>query len=196
MAVTPRSAFVWMLALVATATVVVEGGVKIRTAYDKNFDFAAARTYAWHPTGAGTVMLLVMGVGNAEDIRRRVEPTVVQAVEEGMKQRGFTKTSPDRAALHVNYYALVGQGTSAQQMGQFVPAVPEWGLPPLPPSTTSLVGYPSGSLVLDISSSTLQSIVWRAVGEAEIDPLRADAQRQKRLTAAIKDMLKKFPPKK
>ncbi len=196
MAVTSRSVFVSMLALVAMATVVAAGGVKIRTSYNKNFNFAAVKTYAWHPTGAGKVMLLVVGAGTAEDIQRRLEPIVVQAVEEGLKQRGFTKTSPDLAALHVNYYALIGVGTSAQQMGQFVPGVPEWGLPPLPPSTTSLVAYPTGSLVLDISSPTLQSVVWRAVGEAEIDRLRTEPERVKRLSSAIKDMLKKFPPKK
>ncbi len=194
MKLTQRLVVALLLALVA-ASVVVAGGVKIRTTFAKDFAFVKATTYAWHPTGPGDVKLLVIGAGTAEDYKRRLEPTIIQAVDDNLRQRGLTKVPAEQAALVVNYYALLGQGTSAQEMGQFVPAVPEWGLPPLPPSTTALTTYPMGSLVLDVSSSALKTVVWRAVAEAEIDRLQNDAQRQKRLSEAIRDMLKKFPPK-
>ncbi len=184
-----------VLALGAGA-VAVAGGPKIRTTYAKDFNFLRANTYAWHPTGAGEIKLLVVGAGSAEDYRRRLEPTIVQAVDAVLEQRGLRKVAAAEAALYVNYYALLGQGTSAQEMGQFIPPMPEWGLPPLSPSTTSLVTYPLGSLILDISSRTLGSVVWRSVAEAEIDRLQSDPERQKRLTNAVRDMLKKYPPKK
>jgi hypothetical protein len=195
MTLTRRLVPLLMIALVV-ATVALAGGPKIRTTYSKDFNFLRANTYAWHPTGAGEVKLLVVGAGNAEDYRRRLEPTIVQAVDALLAERGLKKVPSGEAALYVNYYALLGQGTSAQEMGQFVPPMPEWGLPPLAPSTTPLMTYPMGSLILDISSRTLGSVVWRSVAEAEIDRMQSDPERQKRLTNAVRDMLKKFPPKK
>jgi hypothetical protein len=177
------------------AAVLVAGGIKISTQYDRQFKFAGLTTYAWDPTGAGEVKLL-QADGNAADIQRRLEPMVVQAVDDAMKQRGFTKDTSGQPAFHVNYYALIGAGTDAQTMGQFLPAVVNWGIPPFPAATQSLKNYEKGSLILDVTAVSLKAVVWRGIAEAEIDMMKTDAQRQVRITDAINQMLKKFPPKK
>ncbi len=185
-----------VLVLVAAATaVLVAGGIKISTQYDKEFKFAGLTTYAWHPSGAGDVKLL-QASGDAENIQRRLEPIVVQAVDDGLKQRGLTKDASLQPAFYVNYYALIGPANEAQVMGQFLPAVTNWGIPPFPAATQSLKNYEKGSLILDISSVKLNSVVWRGIAEAEIDFQKTDAQRQQRIVEAVQGMLKKFPPKK
>ncbi len=185
---------VFVLALVVS-TAVVASGIKIKTQHDKEFKWGGPTTYAWHPTGAGDVMLLVAD-GKAGDIKQRLEPMVVQAVDNGMKQRGFTKDTSGQAAFYVYYYVLIGVGTDAQQMGQFVPAVPNWGLPPLPGATQSIETYEKGSLVIDVTAVKLGTVVWRGIAEAQVDRAKTDAQRQQRVSEAIAEMFKKFPPKK
>ncbi len=96
-------------------------------------------------------------------------------------------------ALNVTYYALVSTGASAQVMGQFVPAVPDWGLPPLTGATQSLRIIEVGSLVLDISSPSEGRVVWRGVAEAEIKHEGNEADRENRLRQAVHDLLRRFP---
>ena len=185
-----------LLFVAVAAAALSAADIKIKTQFNKDFNFVGLNTYAWHPSGVGEVKMLVVGVGDAAEIRRRIEPIIVQAVEDNLKKLGFTQTASNQAALLVNYYALIGTSLSAQEMGQFVPAVPEWGLPPLTGATQSMTSYMTGSLILDMSSPALGSVVWRGVAEAQVDRLKSDAERQKRLADAVKQMLKKFPPKK
>ncbi len=183
------------LTFALVAAIALAGGLKIKTQHDKTFNFAGLTTYAWHPTGAGDVKLLIADHGDANDIRRRLEPTLLKAVEDTLQRQGFTRTSGD-APLYVNYYVLIGSGTSAQEMGQFVPATTEWGLPILPGATQSLEAYRRGSLILDVSSSVKGTVVWRGSAEAQLDDVHSDAERLARITEAVQQMLKKFPPKK
>ncbi|MGE5358264.1 MAG: DUF4136 domain-containing protein [Bacteroidales bacterium] len=189
-----RFALTLVAAAVASA-VVLAGGVKIKTQYDKEFNFSGPQTYAWHPDGAGDVKVLEADVDSA-DIKRRLDPMVMQAVDAALKQRGFTRDASATPTYYVYYYALIGPVSESQTMGQFLPAVPFWGLPPFPAATQSMKYYERGSLILDVSSVALKSAVWRGIAEAEIDRAKTDAQRQQRITEAFAEMLKKFPPKK
>ncbi len=187
---------VFALAFVAVGVALVgAGGIKITTQHDKEFNFTTLTTYAWEPSGAGEVKLL-QSSGDAADIQRRLEPMVVEAVEKGLVQRGFKKESSAQPTFYVNYYALIGPANEAQVMGQFLPAVANWGIPPFPAATQSLKTYEKGSLILDVTAVGLKMVVWRGIAEAEIDMMKTDAQRQQRVADAIGQMLKKFPPKK
>jgi hypothetical protein len=152
------------------------------------------RTWAWHPTGAGDVKMAVTPDDNPAAIRERFEPVIKDAVARELPARGLTAAAPGQASdLFVNYYLLISTNMSAQTMGQFVPTVPEWGLPPFSGATQSLRVFEKGSLVLDVTSVSSRALVWRGVAEAEIDRERTPEQREVRLRAAIADVLKKFP---
>ncbi len=88
---------------------------------------------------------------------------------------------------------LITIGTDAQQMGQFLPAVAAWGLPPFDGATQSYKVIQRGSLVLDISANG--EVVWRGIGQAELKPGQPMAKREARLREAVADILKHFPPK-
>jgi hypothetical protein len=164
--------------------------------FDKTFSFAGLRTWAWHPDGSGDVRLAVSADADPKKVAARVDPVIVPAVERELLERTFTQTSADRAELYVHYYVLATVNQSAQYMGQFVAPVPEWGLPPFAPSTTSLSIYPVGTLIIDISSPAKRAIVWRGSASRKIDLERPDNERRKVLEQAIRDLLKRFPPKK
>ena len=160
------------IALVATLDA---AKIKVETKYDKKYDFTGARTYGWRPKAAGEVHLLQLSGDDAAALRERFEPVIV----------------PD---LEIWYYVLIGPGMTAQTMGQFLPAVTEWGLPPFAPATQALEIYEQGSLILDMAAG--DRVVWRGSAQTEIDRQLSAESRDARIQAAVRDMLKKFPPKK
>jgi hypothetical protein len=114
----------------------------------------------------------------------------MSAVAEQMGRRGY-QAAAGAADVFVTYYLLLTLNVSAQTIGQFVPATPEWGLPPFNPATQSYEVMNQGSLVLDVSGP--QKIVWRGVAQARIK-LGADAKHQEALIReAVEDLLRRFP---
>ena len=110
-----------------------------------------------------------------------------------MTARGFARV--DGADIYVHYYVLAAVQQSAQYHGQFLPAVPEWGVPPFTASTSALSIYPVGTLIIDVTSAAAGHIVWRGAAERRIDLERPDRERREILERAIRDLLRKFPPK-
>ena len=170
-----------------------EAGVKVRTQFDKTFDFRGMRTWAWHPTGPGEVKMAVTPEDNPEAVRVRFEPVILDAVQKELAKRALQGPGDGSPQLYVHYYVLISTNMSAQTMGQFVPSVPEWGLPPFSGATQSLRVFQQGSLLIDVTAAATKAIVWRGLAEAELSPDRAPAERDARLRAAIGDLLKKFP---
>ncbi len=68
-------------------------------------------------------------------------------------------------------------------------------MPPFLAVTQSLKIFEQGSLVLDVRRPD-GNVIWRGVTQAEMQRERPDAERNKRLTGFINDILKQFPPKK
>jgi hypothetical protein len=172
----------------------VDAKTDIRVDYDKTFSFAGLHTWMWHPDGAGDVRLAVSSQDDPKRVAARVDPVIVPAIEREMTARGFARA--DDADVYIHYYVLATVQQSAQYHGQFLPAVPDWGVPPFTPSTSALSIYPVGTLIIDVTSPAAGKIVWRGAAEREIDVERPDNERRKTLEQAIRDLLRKFPPKK
>jgi hypothetical protein len=165
----------------------------IKVDYDPKFSFAGLKTWAWHPDGSGEVKLVV---ADADPKRwaARLDPIIIPAIERELAAQKFSR-SQQGAELYVHYYVLATVEQFRQTAGQFLPATPQWGIPPFIASTSALSIYPVGTLIIDITSVTKQAIVWRGSAAREIDWDRTDEQRHKVLDQAIRDLLKKFPPK-
>jgi hypothetical protein len=168
------------------------GAVKVKVDFDKKFDFRQARTWAWNPEGPGHVMMARTPDDDPAAVQKRNEPIILSAINEHMPRTGLTPASaaPD---LTLTYYAFLSVGTSAQTMGQFLPPVTDWGVPPFTVSTTSLEVKERGSLVLDFAAKG--EIVWRGIGMAEIPMDMPLAKREVLIRQAISDILRKYPPK-
>jgi hypothetical protein len=184
------------LAAIAAASTWVEAAkTDINVQYDKTFSFAGLRTWAWHPEGPGDTRLALTAEADPKRVADRADPVIIPAIERELTARGFAKVA-DNADLHVHYYVLATIKQTSQQMGQFLPATPMWGLPPFPAATQGLSTYPVGTLLVDISAPAQKSIVWRGAASRKLDFETPDGQRRKNLEQAIKDLLKQFPPKK
>ena len=175
----------------------VEGSaaVKVRTQFTKSFDFAKARTWSWHDGSPGEVKMARTADDDPEVVRQRAEPVIMEAVAAALPKRGLTAVAAGAPAdLQVKYYVLITIGTDAQQLGQFLPAVTAWGLPPFAGATQSYKVIEQGSLVIDISAN--KEVVWRGIGQAELKPGQTAEKRAALVKEAVAEILKHYPPKK
>ena len=179
------------LLLIVALVVAVEAKVKVKAEQDKTFDFRGVRTWAWHPSGSGDVKMAVTPDDNPAAVQKRFAPVIEDAITRELAGRSIGPAASPQ--VFVNYYVLISTNMSAQTMGQFVPTVPEWGLPPFSGATQSLRVFEQGSLLIDVTAVATRAIVWRGMAQAEIHRERTPAERDARLRAAIADLLKKLP---
>lgn len=178
--------------IVILAAGTLSGRVKVQVEYDKSFDFKNARSWGW-ASELGQVFVARTKDDSAALMRKRAEPIILDAVNKEMPQRGLTSASGGSSDLTIAYYLLLATSMDAQMMGQFLPAVGFWGLPPFQGATQSLEMMNAGTLVLDFRAK--DGVVWRGVARAEIAFDATDEKREKLLREAVRDLLRRFPPK-
>lgn len=186
----------WVALSWAFATALVAAKTDLETKADKTFAFDTVRTWAWHPDGAGDVRMAVSTQDDPKRLASRVDPIIMPAVVREMTAKKLTPAAAESADVYVHYYVLATVTNWSQYQGQFIPAVPDWGLPPFMPQTSAMGAYPVGTLILDVSSREKQAIVWRGSAEREISLDKPDAERKKVLDSAVRDLLRRLPTKK
>ena len=183
------SATAWLVIVLAWAAPAVLA-IDVKIDHDKSFDFKGAQTWTWSAQ-PGDVKMARTQEDDPEAMRKLAEPVIMSAVASEMMKRGL-KEAPD-APLAVTYYLLLSISQSAQTVGQFLPAVTQWGVPPYAPATQSLELMNYGSLVLDMKAKDV--IVWRGVANAKIKFEAEQPKREELIREAVRDLLRKFPPK-
>jgi Domain of unknown function (DUF4136) len=187
-----------LVAVTLTAAVIAQShvlarDVKVRIDHSKTFDFAAPKTWSWYPERPGDVLMARTADDDADVVKKRAEPVIFEAVAAELSRKGL-KQVPSGGDLIVKYYVLITIGSSAQYVGQFVPSVPEWGLPPMVGATQALRMIEQGSFVIDIRSK--DDIVWRGVAVAELKPDQSQEKRAALLKEATRRLFDRYPPKK
>jgi hypothetical protein len=172
--------------------------IKTRAEPDPTFDFATIHTWAWD-ADAGEVHMARSQLDNPAQLKARIDPLIRQNVQEQMAKKGLTLATNGTPDIQLHYYVLVTIDSNGQYMGQFLPGVPYWGLPPFPPATTSLEVVSKGSLVLDALLPGVEGnrrVIWRGIAQSTVDDADSDAVRQARLRDAAAELIKRFPLKK
>jgi hypothetical protein len=167
--------------------------IKVKTDHSQTFDFKKPRTWAWDDEGAGRVIMARTADDHPEEVKERAEPIIKEAVATELARRRLQPAGAAKPDLEVTYYLLITIGNSAQYIGQFVPSVPEWGLPPFSGATQALRVLDQGSLLLDITAN--DNVVWRGLAQAEIKPGMTVEKRHQLIRDAVKDVLGKYPPR-
>src|SRR5262245_34556765 len=167
-------------------------GVDVNVEHDKSFDFRPVRTWAWNPDGPGDVRMARTRDDDPVAVKRRFEPTILDAVAGEMMRRGLTQ-APSSSDVTVTYFVLLSTNMSTQTLGQFLPATTAWALPPFGAATQSMKVMNQGSLVLDLSAKG--AVVWRGVAQAKVDMGIDDKKREALLREGVRDLLRRYPPK-
>jgi hypothetical protein len=175
--------------------VVALAGVKVRASFDKEYDFTKPKTFGWHPDGAGEIKMLQLSGDDPVKMLERFDPIMKDAVATELAKRGLLLATNGKPDIVIHYYVLIGPNSESQFRGQFVGAVPPWGLPDFAMTTTSFKVFEQGTIVLDLMDAARKEIVWRGIAETEIQRQRTLAEREVRIRSGVADLLKKFPPK-
>jgi hypothetical protein len=160
------------------------------------YDGAGFKTWAWAADGPGQVIMARSSKDDPAPIQKTFGPTIADAVAKELGSRGLTAADIGTADLHAHYYLLIAVGFNTQQFGQFLPAVPEWGIPPFSGGNQAYEIISTGSVVLDLISTSAKRIVWRGIAQAEIDSERTDEQRHARIREAVHELVLKYPKQK
>jgi hypothetical protein len=181
--------------LLGLSAAVLTAGAKIQVQRDERTDFSTLKTWNWNPSGPGDVKIWVTAESKSEPVKKTYEPVIMQAVEDELARRGIKRVASGPVDFTVTYYVIITVGGDSQHMGQFLPPVTTYGVPPFAPQTTSLNIYPEGSLVLDIGAPGPDHVVWRAVAKSEVELDRTEAQRAERVRGLVRDIVNKLPKK-
>lgn len=191
----PGTSTLGAIAAVLSGAILLAGGVKIEVKHDKTFNFAGLKTYAWRLEGANPVKLLQSTEHDPEQIRKNLEPVVLDAFDKQFAAKGLRRVAAGESDAFIDYYVLIGPNISSQYHGQFVGAIPEWGLPDFAMSTSALKIYEQGSLIVDVGSVKDKIVAWRGYAAAELDSRRTRAEQVAVINDIAKKLLAKFPPK-
>jgi hypothetical protein len=188
-------------AVTAAAAVLLSGAlsaakIKISVQSAPKYDGAGLKTWAWAADGPGQVIMARSSKDDPAPIEKTFGPTIADAVAKELGTRGLTAADAGTADLHAHYYLLIAVGFNTQQFGQFLPAVPEWGIPPFSGGNQAYEIISTGSVVLDLISTSAKRIVWRGIAQAEIDSEKTDEQRHERIREALHSLLLKYPKQK
>jgi Domain of unknown function (DUF4136) len=189
------SVFVAVVAL----GVIVEAKIKVRAEPDPAFNFSTVKTWAWDDEAGKVYMKRYATDAEAAPLQERIEPAIRKYVGEAMAKTGLALASNAAPDVQLHYYVLVTVGVTGHEMGQFLPAVPYWGLPPFPPATTSLNVVTNGSLILDAmlpGTAGERRVVWRGVAQSTVEDDDSPEKRDARLREASTELVKRFPVKK
>jgi hypothetical protein len=169
--------------------------VDVNIQFDEKFDFTKVKTWAWSPSGYGDVKMARTQTDNPEAYKKVAEPIIVDALTTELNARGLrsSETSAAPPDITVVYYLLLSTNITAQTIGQFLPNTTAWGLPPFLATTQSFEVFNRGSLVLDLSSGN--NVIWRGVAQSNIKPDADLKKRENVLREAIRDLLRRYPPK-
>jgi hypothetical protein len=174
----------------------LEAKIKVRAEPDPNYDFATVKTWMWD-ADAGDVMMARTQLDDPSALKARVDPLVRKFVEAEMVKKGLRVAAPGATPdVFLHYYVLVTINVSGQYAGQFLPAVPYWGLPPFNAGTTALEVATKGSLVLDAllpGAVDTRKVVWRGLAESTVADDDPQAKRESRLREASAELVKRFP---
>src|SRR5688500_15705564 len=77
-------------ALVTTIVLAVQTvmAIDVKGAFEKTFDFTQARTWGWHPDGAGDVKMARTADDDPVAMKQAAEPVIMSAVTTEMERRG------------------------------------------------------------------------------------------------------------
>lgn len=188
-----------LICIGAFAIVAEAAGVKVKAEQDPEFDFARIRTYAWD-TDAGEVIMARTPTDDPAPLKARVDPLIRRYVDTEMAKKKLLRDTAGTPDFFFHYYVLVTISSNSQYMGQFLPAVPYWGLPGFSAgATTSLSVATKGSLVLDAllpGAPGERKVIWRGMAESTVKDDDTQTERIARIRDAAEGLVKKFPLKK
>jgi hypothetical protein len=171
--------------------------LQVHVDYDPSANFTGLKTYDWISGSQVT----------SEDPRFDDNPFIETLLRRTLKAqlgiKGYVQESSDTPDFLVGYYATLDEGVDIEIINRYYgySAVQDgygygyeyysWTAKP----EFREHKYRKGTLIVDIVNSGTRSLMWRGVGQDEMNFSRELEAKEEKLNDAVRRMLKEFPPK-
>lgn len=165
-------------------------GIAVDHDYDPSADFASLQTWAWLPHAGKS--------GDPRLDNALLDSRIRAAVESELAAKGYTRASSGKPDFQVTYHVSVegkldvdtvyrdyprgGYGRVGYRRGG-------WGY-----TETRVREYDEGTLLIDVLHAGSGALLWRGSGVATVQEESTPEKRTKRINAAVKKILERFPP--
>jgi hypothetical protein len=175
-----------LVLLVLSAMALACSGIRVDSDYDPSADFSQLRTWAWLPDAGKS--------GDPRLDNALLDSRIRAAVQSELEAKGYalaTSGTPDfQVAYHVSVEGKLdvdtvyhgGYGRAGHRRGG-------WGY-----GETRVRQYDEGTLLIDVLQPGSGALLWRGSGVATVREERTPEKRTKRINAAVKKILERFPP--
>jgi len=120
---------------------------------------------------------------------------VKKAINMNLEAKNYKQITSSQADFIVTFNAKVENKTSTYTDYQMV-GMGRYRYGGAMISTTSSYNYDDGTLVIDVINPKTKKIVWRGVGQAEVQQQDTPSEKQKYLNEIVTKIMEKFPAKK
>jgi hypothetical protein len=154
-------------------------GIDVSHDYDKNYNFAALKTWSWSPKEFET-----NGGGQISRVTSLTHERIRSAVDHELTVKKFERVENPSADFWVRHYAAIGQrieSDSGYDYGWY---------------GQDLRVYDEGTIIVDVISAKDKRLIWRGTARGAIDPGLTPDEREKKIQDVVHDIMKDFPPQK
>lgn len=168
--------------------------VSVSSDYTPETDFAAFKTYKWYHTKLRDPESLQYLGGDIFDQRVR------HAINTVLQSKGFVLVEDGPADFKVNYDVLTEDRQDIRTYNTYGGYAPGWGYYPygyggVGTTTTQVVDYKQGQLIIDVLEPEKNLLVWRGTADGRIPKKNESPQKREEATFNIvAKILANFPP--
>ena len=160
--------------------------VQVQTDWNPSTDFSKLHTYAW-------LNERPLATGDPRFDNPLVDQRIRNATAETLGAKGFTPAPQATADFLMSYLITSQQKTDVNTVYEsYGYGMGEFGSPGY--ARTYVTQYELGTLILDVLDPKTKTLVWRGSGSAVLSETRTPEERDKRVRAAVQEILAKFPP--
>jgi len=152
-------------------------GMKVKTDYDRSFDFGRLKTFSFEDQRRAAGSLLQRNTLEGERIK--------DALRRDLEMRGFRYQPDGRPDFLIAYYALDRERAEIEPVGYGMPYRWRWGWGP----GVWTRYYTQGSVVVDFIDPGSNQLIWR--GRAT-DTVKGLDQSEKQIDKGVDELVKHF----
>jgi len=184
-----RSAFSILLALLLAGC----ADYVIDSDYTPEVDFTTLKTYRWYSAQPRDPQSLEYLGGAVIDKRIR------QVIDDALQARGFVQQDQDQDEVDfaVNYDILTEDRQDVRTYNTYGGYAPggNSGYGPMATTSTQVISYKQGQLIIDIIEPADQVLLWRGTAEGRLSRSRSAARRERNIREIVSRVLADFPPR-
>ncbi|NNT71995.1 DUF4136 domain-containing protein [Flavobacterium sp. IMCC34852] len=156
--------------------------VRVNSDYDKQVDFAAYKTYAFHKTGIDKAEI--------SDLDKK---RILRSIDETMTAKGFTKS--DNSDLLISFFTKEREEVNVNQFNAGWGYGWGWGWNPyLWGGNTSVSRHTEGTLYIDIIDAKKKELIWQGEGEGVLT--KDTHKKDEVIKEFVTKILEQYPPQK